>query len=129
MFGDDFMLALCIWREARGEGPAGMQAVACVIRNRVRARGSSYYAEVTRAWQFSSITAKGDPELGVYPVPNDPQWASIQALVPGIIDGSLADNTGGAQFYYADGIPLPSWAQGMTATVSVGRQHFYKAAA
>ena len=33
MFGDDFMLALAVWREARGEGPTGMQAVACVIQN------------------------------------------------------------------------------------------------
>ena len=126
MFGDDFILALCIWREARGEGSDGMQAVGCVIRNRVTQHKTSYYQEVTKPWQFSSITAKGDPELSVYPMIGDTQWALIQAMVPAIIDGTLADNTGGAQFYYATTIPLPSWAASMTQTCQIGKQVFYK---
>jgi len=125
-FGDEFALALVIWREARGEGSPGMQAVGCVVRNRVMARGSSYYAEITRPWQFSSITAKGDPQLGEFPAIGDPVWIECQSFAAGILAGTVADNTGGAQFYYATSIPLPRWAEGMTMTCQIGHQRFYK---
>ncbi len=128
MFGDDFMLALCMWREARGDGAAGMTAVGCVVRNRVTAHGSGYYSEIVRALQFSSITAKGDPQLTLYPQLSDGTWGMAQTLAKEVISGPLAleDITGGAQFYYATTIPLPSWAEGMTMTCQIGRQRFYK---
>ena len=80
-FADQFMSALCLWREARGEGTDGMTAIMCVLRNRVARHNSSYYAEVIKPWQFSSITAKGDPQLGLYPQPTDSQWQLAINLV------------------------------------------------
>jgi N-acetylmuramoyl-L-alanine amidase len=95
-----FMLALTLWREARGEGSEGMLAVACVVRNRVLKNKSNYYAEVIKPWQFSSITAKGDPELALWPWVNDPSWGNAETIASGVIGGVLVDPTGGATLYW-----------------------------
>ena len=38
---DVLVTALCMWREARGEGLQGMDCVAWVVRNRCLRRGTS----------------------------------------------------------------------------------------
>lgn len=125
---DIFMLSLCLWREARGDGDAGMTAVGCVVRNRVHRRNSSFYAEVVRRLQFSSITATGDPQLIVYPQALDAAWVKAQLLAAGIINGSIADTTEGSTLYYANSIPFPKdWNKAvLTATVTVGNQFFFR---
>lgn len=127
---DLFMLALCLYREARGDGDAGMIAVGCVVRNRVHRRNSSYYVEVVKRLQFSSITAKGDPQLILYPAALDASWIKAQAIAAGIISGSIADTTQGSTLYYANTIPFPaSWNRAvLTPTVTVGNQFFFKEA-
>src|SRR3990167_9671611 len=65
-----FLLALCIWREARGQGYAGMFAVGCSIRNRVQRPswwGKSYAECITKKWQYSAMAAPGDPQLIRFP--------------------------------------------------------------
>ncbi len=126
--GDIFMLSLCLYREARGDGYNGMVAVGCVVRNRVNKRGSTYYAEVVRPWQFSSITAHGDPQLCLYPAEADTSWIEAQTIAAKVCDGSITDTTGGATLYYANSIPFPaSWNKAvLTATVTVGNQFFFK---
>lgn len=97
---DYFMTALCLYREARNQGQTGMTAVACVLRNRVHKNNSTYYAEVTKPWQFSSITAKGDPQLGEYPLVADPNWITAQLVAGNVIDGDVDDITNGATLYW-----------------------------
>lgn len=124
---DQFMLALTAWRENRGGGYEGMQSVANVILNRARKRGDSAYEECIRPWQFSSITAKGDPELSLYPALNDPQWKLAQSIAQDAADGTLPDITQGATFYYALSIPNPpAWATAMQKTVEIQGQIFFK---
>lgn len=125
---DLFMLALCLYREARGDGDAGMTAVGCVVRNRVHRRNSSYYAEVVKPWQFSSITATGDSQLIKYPAALDASWVKAQAIAQGIIGGTIVDTTEGSTLYYANTIPFPkNWNKAViTATVTVGNQYFFK---
>lgn len=122
------MFSLCLWREARGEGDAGMVAVGCVLRNRVMRHRTNYYIEVTAPWQFSSITAKSDPQLGLYPREADTSWQSAQRLAAGIIDRSIADVTDGATLYYDDSIGFPaSWDKDkVKATVKIGRINFFE---
>ena len=111
---DQFLLALTAWRENRGGGYEGMQSVANVVLNRARKRGDSPYEECIRPWQFSSITAKGDPELVLWPTLNDPEWKIAQTIAQDAADGKLDDITGGATFYYALSIAHPpSWASAM----------------
>lgn len=125
---DYFMTALCLYREARGEGNVGMTAVACVVRNRVEKHNSTPYAEVVKKWQFSSITASGDPQLILYPLEVDMIWHTAQLLSQNVLDGSTADITGGATLYYDDSISFPaSWNKDHTeTTVKLGRLNFFK---
>lgn len=97
---DYFMLALCLWREARGEGYAGQVAVACVVRNRVLKTHTNYYAQVVKPWAFSSITAKGDLQLASYPNVLDSQWLQCQNIAQSVADGEIGDTTGGATLYW-----------------------------
>lgn len=94
------ILALCLWREARGEGYAGQVAVACVVRNRVLKNSTSYFGEITKKWAFSSITATGDPQLGLYPNVFDTQWQQCQQIAQSVADGDITDTTGGATLYW-----------------------------
>ena len=127
--GDELLLSILMWREARGDGPDAMQATGCTVRNRVTDKLygiDTYYGQITKKWQYSSITADHDPQLGLWPAEHDTLWLDALSLAEGIIAGTLADNTNGAQFYYATTIPLPNWAKDMTMTAQIGRQRFYK---
>lgn len=98
---DQVVLALCIWRENRGHGREGMQSVANVVMNRAAKRGTSAYYECVRPVQFSSMTTKGDPELGLWPAEGDAQWEMALDLAQSAAAGALADITDGATLYYA----------------------------
>lgn len=125
-FGDDFILALCLWRESRGEGEQGMQAVANVVCNRVAVNGSSVYREVTKPWQFSSITAHNDPQLGLYPISDDPNWILAVAVAHSVMNGTLPDITNGATYYFNPSVVRPAWAADMQQTAQIGKHVFYK---
>ena len=123
---DLFMFALTIWRENRGGGRVGMQSCGNVILNRAARRKTSPYEECVRAWQFSSITAPGDPELTIWPRLSDAQWIEAQALARNAALGNLPDITGGATSYFALSLAEPpSWAATMTKTVEIAGQAFY----
>jgi len=125
---DEFMTALCIWREARGVEGDGMIAVGCVIRNRARKHETTFYQEVVKSLQFSSITAKGDPQLTNFPKETDSQFISAQHITSQLQTLDYADITGGATLYYDDSIEFPStWNRNaVVPTVKIGRLNFYK---
>lgn len=142
---DEVILALTCWREDRGgkPQPQAMQAVANVILNRVKARGTDAWTECTRAEQFSSLTAKNDPELTLWPAKNDSEWQTALSLAAEAAGAGLTDLTGGATLYYApqgqtwsarftlpDGtvIPFPDhWRENEVAyTATLGGQVFFR---
>lgn len=92
--------SLCLWREARGEGVQGMIAVGCIIRNRTRKEGTSYHTEVYKPWQFTSMTDPNDPEYHLEPLMDDTSWKQAQFVATGILQGTIADLTGGATLYW-----------------------------
>lgn len=127
---DVAIIALCAWREARGDGREGMRAVMHVVKNRAKAAGHSWASICAAPWQFSALTAHGDPELVIFPVHGQRDWESFETamqLASDLLEGiDTEDITGGATHYFADGIPQPSWAKGMTQTARIGRQTFFK---
>jgi spore germination cell wall hydrolase CwlJ-like protein len=127
-FADQFMTALCLWREARGEGNQGMTAVACVIRNRAEKRDNSPYAEVVRPWAFSSITAHGDPQLAKWPEESDPSWIAAKDIATLTLAMPTTDITKGATLYHDDSISFPkSWNRAaVEPTVKLGRLNFFR---
>jgi N-acetylmuramoyl-L-alanine amidase len=129
------VLARTMWGEARGEGRAGMEAVANVVVNRVRfarARGGYWWgndvaAVCLRPWQFSVWNA-GDPnrELVQRVTVADRRFADALAIAELAVDGRLPDRTGGATHYYAHRtIGAPSWARGRTPIAQIGGHTFF----
>jgi N-acetylmuramoyl-L-alanine amidase len=94
-------LALVTWKEARGEGNEGMQAVMHVIFNRVGAPGfpKTLHDVIYQKNAFTSMSVISDPEFNLEPHSLDPQFAYCEELAPNIQDD--ADVTNGAH-YYAD---------------------------
>ena len=128
---DRLMLALAVWREARGEPLDGKRGVAWVILNRMAdPRWPDSAAEVvTQPWQFSCFNA-GDPNATKYPTQKrSVDWAAwLECCV--VVDGlaSDLDPTSGANHYEAisDSDKRPNWADPVKITRQVGRTRFYR---
>ena len=126
---DDDILARTLFGEARGEGDAGMQAVANVIVNRAAQPcwwGATVKEVCLKPYQFSCWNA-GDPNRSVIIALGDTNSIYTDALdiARGAIDGSLPDITNGATSYYAKGTPEPKWAFGKDSCAVVGRHLFF----
>lgn len=120
--------ALTVWREARGEGASGMKAVACSIRNRVRRPtwwGKSFYEVVTKKWQYSAMTATGDPQLSTWPRPDDPQFDQALWICSEVMADRLDSPVPGADSYFDLSIQAPSWATPDKFVGQVGRMRFF----
>lgn len=133
------VLARTIWGEARGEGVAGMVAVAWVARNRVEMDlgndgkpdwwGEGYGGVCRKPWQFSCWNAN-DPNSAYLrdekPIPAA-QFQQAREVAVAVIDGHRPDPTGGATHYYSTTLPKPpAWAAHAKRTCKIGRHVFYK---
>lgn len=130
-------LALCIWKEARGEGNDGMRAVAHVIMNRcaawyVHVTDPVHYAVYAKN-QFTSMSVPSDPEFNLEPGTNDSSYSNAVAMCGEILDGTDEDTTQGA-LYYANLREVTSgWFVNNIVknpahpmTVTIGKQTFFK---
>ena len=129
------VLAQTIYGEARGEGYAGMAAVANVVMNRVAIGGwwgDNVIAVCKAPWQFSAWN-EGDPNRRVIEAmrPGDNAVFDMAYEIAGkAVAGTLPDITGGATHYYARGsIAEPSWARGAVKTASLGGHDFFSGVA
>jgi len=97
--------ALCLWREARGEGREGMRAVAWVIENRSKAWSKSILQVLMSPNQFTSMTDKLQPD-GTwkfhFPPDDDPQWEDARQIVGSLITGVDKDDPTDGALYYAN---------------------------
>lgn len=123
------VLARTIWGEARGEGSAGMQAVANVVMNRVR-RGGWWGGTVIdvcqKPFQFSCWNA-GDPNRALCMAVDDSdlQFSTALRLARRALCGVLPDITAGADHYHAAGI-YPYWSRGQRPVAVIGNHIFYQ---
>lgn len=128
------ILARTIWGEARGEGSAGMEAVAAVVLNRAEISKKSRHfwwgrniVEICRKpYQFSCWN-KDDPNLekllGVDE--GDLYFATSCRIALRAVNGLLSDPTSGATHYHTAGI-MPHWAAGQDPCAIIGRHVFYR---
>lgn len=122
--------ALCVWREARGEGMLGKRGVAHVILNRTLRPGwwgTTISTVILFPFQFSSFNA-GDPNEDKWPADNDPSFSDSLTVAEDVLEKGETDLTAGATSYYSVDIPEPEWAKTMILTLAVGRLKFYKLA-
>lgn len=136
---DDYfktLLALVIWREARGEGQDGMRAVAHVIRNRVVATHlpDRWEDVILGKNQFTSMTYAGDSQLVAWPKEPDEKFEFAMRTAQRVYDGEDEDNTGGALFYANLKSATSGWffteivgkPLDHPRTVTIGRHTFFK---
>jgi len=126
------VLARTLWGEARGEGEAGMQAVAAVIVNRARRPGwwgRGISAVCLQPWQFSCWN-EGDPNRAALSQvdADDPAFRSALRIARLALAGVLPDPTMGATHYHALGMQ-PRWAAGHAPAATIGRHVFYNSIA
>jgi spore germination cell wall hydrolase CwlJ-like protein len=135
-------MALCLWREARGEQEIGMQAVACVIVNRANAWAAAMadpiHFVIYAKNQFTSMSVSSDPEYNLQPAPDDPQYAFAESICEPTINGAIADPTHGALYYAYLKASTSGWfARNISGAdgkgtpehpllAVIGRQNFYR---
>jgi len=141
------ILAITAYGEAGGEGAEGMMAVLNVIRNRtadlgqygdsdiLAITGDPYKAVILKSKQFSMYNI-GDPVRTIAErlatnfdseAQTNSALGQAYSLSQMLVQGTLADNTGGADHYHATYV-MPSWAALMPVTGQIGNHIFYASA-
>ena len=129
------VLARTLWGEARGEGTAGMLAVACVVLNRVNLaenRGGYWWGNniiqvCQKPYQFSAWN-RSDPNFRKLQAvdESDLYFATAKRLARRAAEGLLnEDPTEGATHYHAAGIS-PYWTKGEKPSAVIGNHIFYR---
>jgi spore germination cell wall hydrolase CwlJ-like protein len=109
-----------VYHEARGEGVAGMQAVAAVTLNRAAQTNTSVCDTVYARKQFSwTNTAKGRNK----PITGD--TATVYAVVAQAMSGAMQDITGGATHYHTHAVK-PVWRKALNKATVINNHIFYR---
>lgn len=122
------LLALTIWREARGESREAKIAVGCSVRNRVHNPkwwGTDYISCLVKKWQYSSLTDPKDRQLTTWPKADDDIFEECLDIADSVITGKLYSTMPGADSYYDTSIPPPAWATEDKKVGIIGRLVFY----
>lgn len=127
------VLARTLWGEARNEGVKGMEAVACVVLNRVRIAqrhqgywwGNTIEGVCLKPFQFSCWNMN-DPNRPKLLAVTDRNIHFVTALriARRAVHGVLPDMTVGATHYHTKDI-MPKWAVGATPVCTIGHHIFY----
>lgn len=122
------VLARTLWGEARGEGIKGMEAVACVVFNRVRCGGwwgRSVIQVCQKPYQFSCWNKNDSNFMKLLAVDDrDRFFRSAQEVARRALAGLITDPTGGATHYHADSI-RPRWVGVNKPSAIIGHHIFY----
>lgn len=118
-----FALALCVWREARGEPMLGKLLVAQVIENRVSDSRwpDTYIGVITQPLQFSAFN-KNDPNVTAYPKEDDSTWPDCVAAADLVIAAPSKLTT--ANHYHTKAVS-PPWAKTDRIVAREGSHVFY----
>ena len=130
---DQTVLAKTLWGEARGEGRAGMRAVAAVVLNRLRVRYrncDSVAAVCLDPLQFSCWNGNDVnlPLMQSLGATYDADYQNALDIAAQAIAGPLPDPTLNSKHYVATTLPpvaMPTWLRGKTPAVIIGRHAFY----
>jgi spore germination cell wall hydrolase CwlJ-like protein len=125
---DRTFLALCLWRECRGESRAGKEAVAHSIMNRLASPswGDSIHSVLFQRLQYSSLTHGQDPQLTNWPLSTDASWKECLQVADAVISGAMPSPIGKADSYHDTSIKPPNWATPQSFVAQIGKLKFYK---
>jgi hypothetical protein len=140
------LMGLCLYMEARGEHPDGREAVAQVIKNRMKKHNSSVAQVILAKYQFSWLN-KDDPQFlaakslakGINKSENPPyQYLICILLASKFLDGEMSSPTiGDATLYFNPRVcnpfrqhdldPKKGWDSSKCQFVAtVGKHAFYR---
>lgn len=127
-------LARTLYGEARGEKVRGLEAVACVILNRVDKAlkrggywwGADVEAVCLRPWQFSCWNPNDPNREKIITVDKTNKvFATCLRVARRAVFGGVQDPTDGATHYHRVGL-LPAWARAHAPCAEIGHHVFYK---
>lgn len=113
-------IASTLWYEARGEGFAGIDAVASVIANRAKKSGRTMASECLRPKQFSCWNGRS------HSVPKKAcgaTWNYCRRVARMMVNGTFRV-TNNATHYYNPSLCSPSWGKKMTGAFVLGNHRF-----
>lgn len=119
------ILARTLVGEAITEGERGMEAVACVVKNRAKYSGKSLAYECKKPWQFSCWNAPDLKRNKIDVLSYDNENLVKARNVARKVMSSSDDITIGATHYFADYIKPPYWADPSRFTVQIGVHRFF----
>ena len=126
---DEQLLALCCWREARGEGNLGKRGVAHVIANRAadpKWWGHDMRSVILKPFQFSSFNAN-DPNSTKWPLDDEADWLDCLEAAQKVLAGGDPDPSEGATYYFSPPLLVAPHAWGpVEVTAKIGRLTFCK---
>ncbi|MDD3401270.1 MAG: spore cortex-lytic enzyme [Eubacteriales bacterium] len=112
---DVYLLAQCIYGEARGEPYKGQVAVGAVILNRVKS--SKFPSSIAGViYQRGAFDVVSDGQINL--APNDTAIKAAKDAMNGW------DPTGGCMYYYNPATATSSWIWSKTVTLTIGRHSF-----
>ena len=114
---DLYLLAKCIYAEARGEPSIGQVAIGAVVRNRVES--SSFPNTIAGViYQPYAFTAVSDGQINLEP--NDTAYKAARDALNGW------DPTNGCIYYYNPSTATSAWIWSRPIMLSIGRHNFAK---
>lgn len=122
MNNDLLWLAINAYHEARGEDRNGQIAVCHVVLNRCEQTKKSVKDVVLKPFQFSWANGGARPPIKDY-ASLENCYAAVQECLLQRQHGLSLD---GANHYFSDTIPAPSWAAKMTEICKIGHHTFYR---
>ena len=133
---DQWIAALCLWREARGSSVQAMVGIYNVIINRTKDPHNRWPKTIPgvilQHAQFSSFSFS-DPNVVKFPLPpvsdtaiSSADWSVWINCVMAVTAPLGADPTGGATNYESEPLDkLPDWADKNKLTTTIGPFRFY----
>lgn len=127
------LLALTLWREARGEPYEAKIAVAHTVKNRLSHPGwwgNDWISVLTKKWQYSSLTDPKDPQLSNWPAASDNSFEECLTVAERVVTGMYNSPLKGIDSYYDDSLQgdlRPKWAREHPERFvgKIGRLNFY----
>lgn len=112
---DEYLLARCVYAEARGEPYTGQVAVAAVVLNRVRS--SSFPNTISGViYQSGAFTCVSDGQINL--TPNDTAIKAVRDAMSGW------DPTNGCLYYYNPATATSKWIWSREVHLTIGRHSF-----
>lgn len=123
-------LGLMVYREGSNQVYQAKLAIAYTVPTRVASKrwwGGDVMSVITKKWQYSSMTAPGDPNLVRYPsrVTEDAWIESLRAADAALNGREPNPLPDGTDSYYSINIKPPKWATKECYTGGIDKFRFY----